>query len=84
MEIALYVLSAIGSAAVLIFFYISVRQVLDNSTEVDNLKRWYNNLDRSVDKAHDRYHDLVNRVDEIEGIVAGDIANLIKPKTRRK
>jgi hypothetical protein len=84
MEIALYVLSAIGSAAVLFFFYTSVRGVMDHGTEIDNLKRWYNDLDRSVDKAHDRYHDLVNRVDEVEGIVAGDIANLIKPKTRRK
>jgi len=84
MEIALYVLSAIGSAAVLIFFYASVRQVLDNSTEIDNLKRWHRGLDSSVDKAHDRYHSLANRLDEIEDIVAGDIANMIKPKTRRK
>jgi hypothetical protein len=39
MEIALYILSGIGSGAVLLFFYVAVRDVINHGTEIDKLKR---------------------------------------------
>ena len=83
MEIATLIFAAIGVVAIIGVIYITVRQIYDNSTEVENLKRWHRSLDSSVDKAHDRYHALANRLDEIEDIVAGDIAEMIKPNRRK-
>lgn len=85
MEIGLYILSAIGAAAVLLFFYISVRQVLENTEGVEDLKRWHRSLDQSVDKAHDRYYALATRLDELEGAVSGQIAEeIISSRSRRR
>jgi hypothetical protein len=84
MEIALYVLSAIGSAAVLLFFYISVRQVLDNSTEIDNIKQWNRRQGEAIDKTTDRFYGLQGRVEELEEVLSGRIADVIETKTRRR
>lgn len=87
MEIALYILSAIGSASVLLFFYFLVRQVLQNFEGVESLKRWNQGVERSLDKAHDRYHDLSGRVEELESVMAEHITDRIlsaAPNRRRK
>ncbi len=66
MEIALYVLSAIGAAAVLLFFYCGVRDVINHSTEIENLRKWHRLLDQNVDKAHERYWELDHRMKALE------------------
>jgi hypothetical protein len=77
MEIALYVLSGIGFGAVLLFFYVAVRDVINHGTEIDKLKRWHHSLNSSVDKAHDSHHELKERVEELEGAVADHIIDQI-------
>lgn len=84
MEIALYIFAAIGAAAVLLLIYMTAREIHDNSTEIDNLKHWHRGLDTSVDKAHDRYYDLSKRVEELEDVLSGRIADVIETKTRRR
>ena len=66
MEIALYVLSAIGAGAVLLFFYCAVRDVINHSTEIENLRKWYRLLDNNVDTAHERYWELDRRLKALE------------------
>lgn len=66
MEIALYALSAIGAAAVLLFFYCGVRDVINHSTEIENLRKWNRLLDQNVDKAHERYWEIDRRVKALE------------------
>jgi len=66
MEIALYVLAAIGAAAILFFFYLLVRDVINHTTEIENTRRWYRQLDQNVDKAHERYWEIDNRVKALE------------------
>ena len=83
MEIALYVLSGIGSGAVLLFFYVAVRDVINHGQEIESLKRWNNRQGDSIDTAYERYYALQNRVDELEDIVAGGVADMIKPKRRK-
>lgn len=85
MEIALYIFAAVGAAAVLTLVYITVRQILDNSEEIENLKRWHRSLDQSVEKAHDRYYALGQRVEELEGAVADQISDqIIASRSRRR
>ena len=83
MEIALYAFAAIGAAAVLLLIYITARQILDNSEEIDNLKRWHRGLDQSIDKAHDRYYALGQRVEELEEVLSGRIAEVLGSKRRK-
>jgi len=83
MEIALYVLSGIGSGAVLLFFYVAVRDVINHSKEIESLKSWNRRQGENIDTAYERYYALQNRVDELEEIVAGGVADMIKPKRRK-
>lgn len=84
MEIALYILSAIGSAAVLLFFYVAVRDVINHGEEIESIKHWNRRQGESIDKAHERQYALQHRVDELEEVVAGRIADVIETKTRRQ
>lgn len=83
MEIATLIFAAIGVVAILGVIYLAARQILDNSEEIEGLKRWNRNLSDSLDKAFERYHKLADQVDVIEDIVASDIASLAKPKRRK-
>ena len=83
MEIALYVLSGIGSGAVLLFFYVAVRDVINHGQEIESLKRWNNRQGDSIDTAYERYYALQNRVEDLEEVVAGGVADMIKPKRRK-
>lgn len=83
MEIVTIIFAAIGVVAILGVIYITVRQIHENTTEIENLKRWNRNLSDSLDKAFERYHKLADQVDVIEDLVAGDIASLVKQKRRK-
>lgn len=78
MEIALYVLAAIGVIAVIGLIYITVRQLLDNSTEIDNLKQWNRRQGEAIDKTTDRFYGLQGRVEELEEVLSGRIADVIE------
>lgn len=84
MEIALYIFAAIGAVAVLLFFYIAVREVYDHSEEIDSIKSWNRRQGESIDKAHERFYALQNRVEELEEVLSGRIADVIETKTRRR
>lgn len=83
MEIALYIFAAVGAAAVLTLVYVTVRQINDNSTEIDNLKQWNRRQGEAIDKTADRFYGLQGRVEELEEIIAGGVADMIKPKRRK-
>ena len=84
MEIALYVLSGIGSGAVLLFFYVAVRDVINHGQEIDSIKSWNRRQGESIDKAHERFYAIQNRVEELEEVLSGRIADVIETKTRRR
>lgn len=84
MEIALYALAAIGAIAVLLVMYLTARQILDNSTEIDNIKQWNRRQGEAIDKAHDRFYAIQSRVEELEEVLSGRIADVIETKTRRR
>lgn len=84
MEIALYIFAAIGAVAVLLFFYIAVREVYDHSEEIANIKRWNNRQGDAIDTAYERHYALQHRVEELEEVLAGRIADVIETKTRRR
>jgi len=83
MEIATLIFAAIGVVAVLGAFYLAARQIYDNNTEIDNLKQWNRRQGEAIDKNADRFYALQGRIEDLEEAIAGDIANMIKPKRRK-
>jgi hypothetical protein len=83
MEIATLIFAAIGVVAIIGVIYITVRQIHDNSTEIDNLKRWNRRQGEAIDNNADRFYALQGRIEELEEVIAGDIAAMIKPKRRK-
>lgn len=83
MEIVTLVFAAIGAIAIVGVIYITVRQIHDNSTEIDNLKQWNRRQGEAIDKNAERFFTLQNRVDDIEDMLANGVADMIKPKRRK-
>lgn len=84
MEIATLIFAAIGVVAVLGAFYLAARQIFDNNTEIDNLKQWNRRQGEAIDKTTDRFYGLQGRVEELEEVLSGRIADVIETKTRRR
>ena len=83
MEIATLIFAAIGVVAIIGIIYLAVAAICKHGEEIQNIHRRMNGHSDGLDKAYDRHFDLAARVDEIEDIVAGDIAEMIKPKRRK-
>lgn len=84
MEIAIYIFAAVGAFAVLLFLYVAVRDVINHGQEIDSLKSWNRRQGESIDKTHERHYALQHRVEELEEVLAGRIADVIETKTRRR
>lgn len=83
MEIVTLAFATIGAIAIVGVIYITVRQIHDNSTEIDNMKQWNRRQGEAIDKNAERFFTLQNRVDDIEDMLANGVADMIKPKRRK-
>jgi predicted nucleic acid-binding Zn-ribbon protein len=87
MEIALYVLAALGVLAIVVFLVLFVRFLMDLDAEIQSAKGYQKFLERRLESTSDSYHRIVEHIEKLESqleevtdIVAYDIAKSIPAK----